>query len=104
VTVAGLVGGGLLIALALAFVVGPRASSSPDGLERVAMDEGFADAAQDSATADSPLAEYAVRGVDHEGMSTGLAGVIGVSVTFAVGSALFLLLRALHRRSTRAAT
>ncbi len=33
--------GGLLVALALAFFVSPYASSSPDGLNKVAEDKGF---------------------------------------------------------------
>ena len=57
--------GGLAVALLLAFVVSPWASSEPDGLERVAIDQGFADNATDHATAGSPLADYAVSGVDH---------------------------------------
>jgi hypothetical protein len=90
--------GGLALAMALAFFVSPRASSQPDGLERVATDEGFIDSAADSAVAGSPLADYAVSGVDDEGLSTAVAGVIGVGLTFAVGCGLLLLMRARRRR------
>ncbi|HEY8545432.1 MAG TPA: PDGLE domain-containing protein [Acidimicrobiales bacterium] len=92
------VAAGLLVALALAFFVGPGASSSPDGLERVALDEGFADEADDHRLADSPLADYGVEGVDDERLGTGLAGVVGVGVTFVVMAGLVLGLRAAARR------
>jgi hypothetical protein len=85
---------GLLVALLLAGVVSGFASSSPDGLEKVAEDKGFLQTAEDSALADSPLAEYGVKGVEDERLSTGLAGVIGVGITFAFGLGLFALVRA----------
>jgi hypothetical protein len=69
------------------------ASSEPDGLERVAEDEGFSDSAEGHDLADSPVADYGVDGVDNERLSTGLAGLIGVVVTFGVGCALFLVVR-----------
>ena len=84
---------GLLVALVLAGVVSGFASSSPDGLEKVAEDQGFAGTAEDSALADGPLADYGVSGVENERLSTGLAGVIGVGITFAFGLGLFALVR-----------
>ncbi|HWH30282.1 MAG TPA: PDGLE domain-containing protein [Mycobacteriales bacterium] len=84
---------GLLVALLLAGVVSGFASSSPDGLEKVAEDKGFSRTAEDSALADSPVADYAVDGVQNERLSTGLAGVLGVTVTFAFGLGLFALVR-----------
>jgi len=84
---------GLGVALALAFLVSPLASSKPDGLDKVAEDEGFADQEQAHAMEDSPVAGYQVDGVDDDRLSTGLAGVIGVTVTFAVAGGGFLLLR-----------
>jgi hypothetical protein len=87
-----LIGGGLIVALGLAFFVSPLASSSPDGLNKVAIDQGFDDQEQESATADSPLAGYGVEGVDDESLSTGLAGIIGVAITFGIGMIIFGLL------------
>jgi hypothetical protein len=84
---------GLLVSLLLAGVVSGFASPEPDGLEKVAQDQGFAQTAQDSALADSPVADYGVAGVDDERLSTGLAGVLGVGVTFAFGLGLFALVR-----------
>jgi hypothetical protein len=78
--------GGLLVTIGLATVVSGFASSSPDGLERVAEDKGFLDTARDHLFADGPLAGYAVKGVGNEGL-------IGVLVTFGIGLALFALLR-----------
>jgi hypothetical protein len=91
------VGVGLAIAVALAFLVAPEASSEPDGLEKVAIDEGFVDGAQDHDLADSPTADYGVSGVDDARISTGLAGVIGIGVTFLVAGGLLLLVRRVRR-------
>jgi hypothetical protein len=84
-----LVIGGLIVALALAFFVSRYASSSPDGLNKVAIDKGFDDTETEHAQADGPLAGYGVEGVDDEGLSTGLAGVIGVTVTFGIALLIF---------------
>lgn len=86
------VGIGLAVSLLLAGVVSYYASSSPDGLEKVAEDKGFLDTAQDSAVAGSPLADYGVAGVADERLSVGLAGVVGVLVTLVVAFGLFLWL------------
>ena len=84
---------GLLVTIGLALVVSGFASSSPDGLEKVAEDKGFLETAQDHLFADGPLADYAVKGVGNERLSTGLSGLIGVLITFGVGLALFALVR-----------
>lgn len=81
------------VALVLAAVVSFYASGDPDGLERVAEDEGFIDAATDHDLADAPLADYEVEGVDDDRLSGGLAGVVGVVVTLGVGVGLFRLVR-----------
>jgi PDGLE domain len=82
---------GLLAALLLAGVASVYASSRPDGLERVAEDQGFAQQAEEHPTADGPLADYQVGG----GGGTGVAGVIGVVVvlTLATGGAYALRTR-----------
>lgn len=79
---------GLAIALALAILVSPHASSKPDGLNKVAIDQGFANEAKAHSLADAPTAR----------LTKSLAGVIGVTVTFGFGYGLF----ALARRSRRA--
>jgi cobalt/nickel transport system permease protein len=93
---------GLAVCVALALLVAPRASSQPDGLERVAIDEGFAEEAGSHALEDLPTADYGVEGVDHEGLSTGLAGILGIGVTFAVAAGAVLLVR--RGRPSRAPT
>ncbi|WP_432121561.1 energy-coupling factor ABC transporter permease [Streptomyces sp. S1] len=87
--------GGVVTALVLAGFVSFYASASPDGLEKVAADQGIDAKAEEyeHATADSPLADYGVRGVDAERLSGGLAGVIGVGTTLAVGTGVFLVVR-----------
>lgn len=79
---------GLLVALALVVFVSPRASSQPDGLERVAIDHDFADAADDHALADLPTADYG-----DGGMGPSWAGVLGVGVTLAVTGGVLWLVR-----------
>ena len=94
--------GGLLVAIGLATLVSGFASSSPDGLNKVAEDHGFAASAKEHLFENGPLAGYAVKGVNRDRLGTALAGLIGVLVTFGVGLALFALLRAMrsdHDRS-----
>jgi cobalt/nickel transport protein len=81
-----------LSALVLAAVVSFYASSSPDGLEKVAGEIGFLDTAKDHANSDFALADYGVAGVDNERFSVGLAGTIGVVATGAVAVVLFVAL------------
>ena len=88
--------GGLLVAAGLALFVSGFASSSPDGLEKVAKDKGFVQQARDHLFADGPLAGYTVRGIDDQRLSTGVSGLIGVLVTFGLGLALFALVRAMR--------
>ena len=84
---------GLLASLLLAGVASFYASSSPDGLEKVAEDIGFIDSAKDHANSDTTLANYGVKGIENERLSGGLAGLIGVVATGAISGGLFLLLR-----------
>jgi hypothetical protein len=84
---------GIVVSLLLAGVLSWYASSSPDGLERVAEDQGFSQTGGDHAAADSPFADYGTKGVGDERLSGGLAGVIGVAVTAVVMGGLVLVLR-----------
>ncbi|GGX82947.1 energy-coupling factor ABC transporter permease [Streptomyces minutiscleroticus] len=88
---------GLATSLVLAGVVSFYASANPDGLEKVAADQGIDEKTKEHATADSPLADYGVRDVGDARLSGGLAGVIGVGVTVVAGSAVFWAVR--RRRS-----
>ncbi|MFF0445639.1 energy-coupling factor ABC transporter permease [Streptomyces sp. NPDC004609] len=80
---------GLVTALVLAGFVSFYASASPDGLEKVAADQGIDRKVREHAAADSPLADYGIEDVTDARISGGLAGVIGVAATVAVGSGVF---------------
>ena len=84
---------GFTLSIFLAVVVSFYASSSPDGLEKVAEDIGFIETAKQSANADGVLADYGVKGVENPRLSTGAAGAIGVVATAGVSTVLFLSLR-----------
>ncbi|MFF4954509.1 energy-coupling factor ABC transporter permease [Streptomyces chattanoogensis] len=84
---------GLAAALVCAGGISYYASASPDGLEKVAHDQGIDKKAQEHATKDSPLADYSVKGIGNARLSGGLAGVIGVGATLAVGTGVFVVLR-----------
>jgi len=83
-SIAAFVVAGLLVAVLLVVFVAPHASTSPDGLEKVAADNGIDRHVRPSAVADGPLADYGVKDVDHEALGTIVAGLIGVAVTFAL--------------------
>lgn len=84
---------GLVTALVLAGFVSYYASSSPDGLEKVAADQGIDKKTEEHAAKDSPLADYGVKDVSDARISGGLAGVIGVAATVVVGSGVFYVVR-----------
>ncbi|MFF2813369.1 energy-coupling factor ABC transporter permease [Streptomyces sp. NPDC058000] len=91
---------GLAVALLCAGGLSYYASSSPDGLEKVAHDKGLDTRTAQHATADSPLADYSVKDIANPRLAGGLAGVIGVAATLAVGTGVFVVLR---RRKAAAA-
>ncbi|MGW3690858.1 energy-coupling factor ABC transporter permease [Streptomyces sp. NPDC005125] len=91
---------GLVTALVLAGFVSFYASASPDGLEKVAADQGIDQKAEPHTSKDSPLAGYGVRDISDARISGGLAGVIGVGATVAAGSGVFWAVR--RRRTTDA--
>ncbi len=74
---------GLLIAVGLA-VASPLASSNPDGLEWVAEQKGFLDAARGPLF--NIIPDYVLPGVSNEALATILAGIAGVLIVF--GAAL----------------
>lgn len=84
------------VTLLLAGVLSFYASSSPDGLEKVAERIGFIDTAKEHAISDSPLADYGVKGVDNDRVSVGLSGVIGVLIT---GGVAYLIFFSLSRKN-----
>lgn len=89
------VAGGLVLALALA-VFSAAASSAPDGLERVAADQGFIDRALDPVY--NLLPDYTMPGVQHATASGILAVAAGTLLVFVVA---LLVGRALRSRAGR---
>ena len=88
---------GLIAALLVAVVVSQFASSDPDGLEFVAEQEGFAEAATDHELSNAPLAEYGEDLTSNSWLNTAIAGVAGVMLTLAIGYGLFWLTRRANR-------
>jgi cobalt/nickel transport protein len=100
---------GLAIAVALALIVSPWASSSPDGLEKVAEDKGFIEKAEETEPVweSSPIPDYAVPGLTEEAvdeetgevveeptrLATALAGLIGTVAIFLIAWGLALVLK-----------
>jgi len=87
---------GLLLALAVA-VLSPLASPHPDGLERVAEDQGFIDRAQDPPF--RVIADYLFPGIQDERLATILAGLLGTVIVFALVFGLSWLIRRRRSRS-----
>lgn len=85
--------GVVLVALVIAAVVSQFAATQPDGLERVAIDQGFMVSADDHALASGPFADYATAGVRNERSSLVVAGVAGVTVTLLVGLGIGVAVR-----------
>ncbi|MFH8346211.1 energy-coupling factor ABC transporter permease [Streptomyces sp. NPDC018045] len=84
---------GAAVALVCAGGVSYYASTSPDGLEKVARDKGIDARTEEHAAKDSPLADYSVKDIADPRLSGGLAGVIGVGATLAVGTGVFVVVR-----------
>ena len=95
----------VFVAIALAVAVGlgtaasPYASSSPDGLEKVAGEKQLRDRGKlHSIQDDSPIPGYAFPGIDNPRVATGAAGFLG---TLAVFGLAYGLAYALRRRDNR---
>jgi cobalt/nickel transport protein len=99
------VGVALAVAVLLAVFVSPWASSSPDGLEKVAGDKGFLNKAgeKDQAWKNSPMKGYAVPGVKSEKTSTAVSGLVGVAITVVAMLAVAMLAVGLGRLKSRKA-
>lgn len=81
------------VCLLLAVFLAPFASSSPDGLERVAEDQGFLDKAEGSQVwKTAPIPDYEMPGVGGSGIATALAGVAGTLIVFGLALGLGRLL------------
>jgi hypothetical protein len=84
----------LAVAIAMAAAASPFASSSPDGLEKVAEQQGFLDRGRPAPVlARAPAAGYAFPGVQDARVATGLAGLAGALGVFALGAGVAALVR-----------
>ena len=84
----------LSVAIGLAFFLSPYASSSPDGLNRVAGDKGFDNRARvDTIQDDSPIPGYAFPGIGDEKLAKGVAGFVGTLGVFTLGYGAALTIR-----------
>jgi cobalt/nickel transport protein len=85
---------GMLAALLIAALLSPYASSRPDGLERVAIDNGFVSKEKESSWT-TPVSGYEWKSIGGpEAWRTGISGVAGVVLTF---GAVYLVFRWLGR-------
>jgi hypothetical protein len=71
-----------MVALILAAILSQFASPDPDGLEKVAATLGIGGTAAPEPVISSPLPDYTVPALGNGGLSTSLAGIIGVLVCF----------------------
>jgi cobalt/nickel transport protein len=84
---------GLLAALLLALVLSPFASSFPDGLERVAEDQGFLEKGTVAPAMAAPVPDYAWPGIKNEKLATSAAGVAGTLLVFGAAYGFAALLK-----------
>jgi hypothetical protein len=76
----------LALAIGLGTALSPFASSSPDGLTKVAERKGFDDTGRlASVQEDAPVPGYAFPGVENDRVAKGLAGFVGTLGVFAIG-------------------
>ena len=86
------------MALILATLVSPLASSHPDGLERAGEILGFISKGVQESIFISPLADYSVPHMVSGAMSTGTAGLIGTILSFILAAGFFLMIRNYYKK------
>lgn len=84
----------LAVAIALGTAFAPFASSAPDGLEKVAEEQGFGDRGRLAPVQErAPVPDYAFPGIADARLATGLAGLAGVIGVFALGAGVTAVIR-----------
>ncbi|OGP93116.1 MAG: hypothetical protein A2156_08290 [Deltaproteobacteria bacterium RBG_16_48_10] len=85
---------GLGVSILLALLLSPFASSSPDGLEKVAEMKGFKEKGEGwKLWKYAPLPDYAIPWIKNEKMSTALSGLLGTLAIFFIAFGIGKLLR-----------
>ena len=75
---------GIAIAIFMACVLSLFASPEPDGLERVAEDQGFLGKAEGQEVIHAPMPDYVMPGIENEQLAAVLAGLVGVLIILGV--------------------
>lgn len=89
------------LAVLLAVLLSPFASKSPDGLEKIAQDEGFAERGEGPrAWRFAALNDYAIPGIKNEYVATSLAGLLGAALVFGAALGAGKLLARRHASET----
>lgn len=84
----------LAVAICLGVALAPFASSSPDGLEKVAERQGFADRGRLAPVQErAPVPDYAFPGVADARLATALAGLGGALAVFLIGAGVVAVVR-----------
>ena len=90
----------LAVAVGLATGLSPYASSSPDGLERVAQEQGFRGRGRLAPLQqDAPVPDYVFPGVGDPRLATALAGFTGTIVVFVLAVGVTVAARRRPRRA-----
>lgn len=82
----------LLVALVVAAFLAPWASPYPDGLERVAEDQGFLEQSEGRELIQGLMPDYLFPGIGNEKLATAIAGISGTVLTFVAAWGLGRLL------------
>jgi hypothetical protein len=84
----------LAVAIGLGTAFSPFASSSPDGLEKVAEDKGFLDRGRLAPVQEeAPVPDYAFPGIADARLATALAGFVGTLGVFLLGAGVVAIVR-----------
>lgn len=84
---------GLLAALVLALLISPFASPWPDGLERVAKDQGFLEKGEGPPVFAAPVPDYIFPGIGNKEWATSIASLIGTVAMFGIGWGVAALIK-----------
>jgi cobalt/nickel transport protein len=85
---------GLGISLLLVLFLSPFASTSPDGLEKVAEGQGFVEKSENwKAWTHAPFSEYTIPWIKDKKVSTAISGVIGILAIFFIALGLGKLIK-----------